>query len=184
MTPYGMHTQHLTVKVERLGEDPWMFFAIYASPESRVRADLWKELERIKDQYSGPWLLAGDFNETTNMSERNGSANNEMQKRCRKFSNWIQNNALIDLGCSGPEHTWFRGLTDDTFKSARLDRGLANDAWRLRFEEGAVRNLPKTKSDHCPILISTTGFAPVPTTIKPFRFQAAWLNHQKFQDFV
>lgn len=35
-----------------------------------------------------------------------------------------------------------------------------------------------------PILISNNGFAPIPRTIRPFRFQAAWLNHQVFHDFV
>lgn len=25
---------------------------------------MWKELEKIKEQFSGLWLLAGDFNET------------------------------------------------------------------------------------------------------------------------
>lgn len=91
---------------------------------------------------------------------------------------------MIDLGCSGPAHTWFRGNSVDTFKSARLDRGLVNDSWRLRFEEGRVRNLPKASSDHCPILISNTGFAPIPVSLKPFRFQAAWLRHDKFNEFV
>lgn len=91
---------------------------------------------------------------------------------------------MIDLGCSGPDHTWFRGLSSSTFKSARLDRGLVNEEWRLRFPEGAVHNLPKSQSDHCPILISSKGFAPIPRVIRPLRFQAAWLNHQVFHDFV
>lgn len=88
------------------------------------------------------------------------------------------------MGCSGPAHTWFRGNSSETFKSARLDRGLANGDWRLLFAEGAVRNLPKASSDHCPILISTTGFAPVTKAIRPFRFQAAWLNHGSFSEYV
>ena len=181
---YGSHSQHLTVEISKLGEEPWLFSAIYASPDSSIRKELWRELEQIKDKYSGPWMLAGDFNETMRMQERNGVNSPEMARRCRDFSDWVNNNALIDLGCSGPEHTWFRGQSSDTFKSARLDRGLANEDWRLRFSEGAVRNLPKAASDHCPIIISTTGFAPIPMVVKPFRFQAAWLNHGKFHEFV
>ncbi|XP_021767521.1 uncharacterized protein LOC110731911 [Chenopodium quinoa] len=128
--------------------------------------------------------MVGDFNDTASMSERNGNGGSEMQIRCREFSNWIENNGFIDMGCSGPEHTWFQGNSPATFNSTRLDRGIINDEWRLRFVEGALRNLPRTASDHCPILISTTGFAQVPTTIKPFRFQAAWLHHEKFEEFV
>lgn len=35
----------------------------------------------------------------------------------------------------------------------RLDRGLANDSWLLRFLEGRVCHLALVISDHCPILI-------------------------------
>ncbi|XP_048496402.1 uncharacterized protein LOC125495662 [Beta vulgaris subsp. vulgaris] len=105
VTPYDNHSQHLTVEIKRIGDDPWLFSAIYASPDSSLRHDLWRELEKIKNQYTGPWLLAGDFNETSNVRERNGSESSEMQRRCRAFANWIENNELIDLGCTGPEHT-------------------------------------------------------------------------------
>uniref|UniRef100_A0A803MIA0 Uncharacterized protein n=1 Tax=Chenopodium quinoa TaxID=63459 RepID=A0A803MIA0_CHEQI len=113
-------------------------------------------------------MLAGDFNETMSMDERNGNGGSEMQRRCREFSNWVENNALIDLGCSGPAHTWFRGLTPDTFKSARLDRALSNDEWRLRFEEAGVRNLPKAMSDHCLILISISSEDDMEKISRPF----------------
>lgn len=184
VTSFGSHTQHLTVEIKKVGEDPWLFSAVYASRDSNLRRELWRELESVKQRYDGPWLAAGDFNDTICMNERNGVGGSEMQRRCREFANWVENNELIDLGCSGPAHTWFRGNSADTFKSARLDRGLANDKWRVRFEEGSVHNLPKSSSDHCPILISNTGFAPLPTAIKPFRFQAAWLRHDKFHKFV
>lgn len=184
VTSYGSHSQHLSVEIKKVGDDPWLFSAVYASPDSSLRKDLWRELENIKAHYNGPWLVAGDFNETLCMSERNGSGGAEMVKRCVEFSNWVNQNNLIDLGCSGPAHTWLRRNSKASFKSARLDRGLANDDWRLRFAEGTVRNLPKASSDHCPILISTSGFAPVPTVVKPFRFQAAWLHHDNFYSFV
>lgn len=184
VTSFGSHSQHITVEIKKLGEEPWLFSAVYASPDSSLRRDLWRELDNVKQSYDGPWLAAGDFNETVCMSERNGVGGTEMQRRCRNFANWIENNGLIDLGCSGPAHTWFRGNTVDTFKSARLDRGLVNEEWRLRFDDGSLRNIPKSCSDHCPILISTTGFAPMPRALKPFRFQATWLNHDKFHEFV
>lgn len=44
--------------------------------------------------------------------------------------------------------------------------------------------LPKIKSDHCPLLISVNGFALIPHYLKPFRFQAAWMSHGKFDEFV
>ncbi|XP_021714955.1 uncharacterized protein LOC110682912 [Chenopodium quinoa] len=172
VTPFGDHSQHLTVQIAKFGDDPWLFSAIYASPDSILRKELWDELEKIKNSYSSPWILGGDFNEMMTMDERNGVGGSKMQRRCRDFSNLIENNELIDLGCSGPEHTWIRGNSPETFKSARLDRAFANEARRMKFDEATVRNLPKSQSDHCPIRVSTTGFAPLPMAIKPFRFQA------------
>lgn len=121
------HTQHITIEVERRGEEPWMFSAIYASPDSTIGKELWRELENISQGYNGPWLLASDFNDTLSMSERIGVGGSEMQRRCREFSEWVDNNNLLDLGCSDPAHTWCRGLSAATFKSTKLDRGLANE---------------------------------------------------------
>ncbi|XP_021715175.1 uncharacterized protein LOC110683134 [Chenopodium quinoa] len=106
-----------------------------------------------------------------------------MQRRCSDFSNWVENR-WIDLGCLGTEHSWARGNSPNTYKSAKLDRGFANEEWRLKFDEGVVRNLPRVKSNHCLILISTNGFAHILTACKPFRFQAMWINHANFDDFV
>lgn len=108
MKTYG---QHITIKIARIGEEPWMFSAIYASPDSSVRNDLWRALEDMKRIFNGPWLIAGDFNETRTMGERQGVGGSEMQCRCRAFSDWMDNNGLIDLHFSGPPHTWFRGDT-------------------------------------------------------------------------
>ncbi|XP_021725050.1 uncharacterized protein LOC110692351 [Chenopodium quinoa] len=91
---------------------------------------------------------------------------------------------LINVSFSGPEQTWFRGNLEATFKSARLGRALSNDAWRLQFPNGALRNLPRSNSDHCPMLISTNGVAQVPQAMKPFRFQAVWMSHGKFEEFL
>lgn len=184
MEPIETRGQHITVKVARIGEEPWMFSAIYASPDSTIRRDLWRELESVKNNFLGPWLLAGDFNETRSMDERHGVGGSEMQRRCLNFSNWMEDNGLIDLGFSGPSHTWFRGDSQSTFKSARLDRFMANDEWRICFDEGVVKHLPKACSDHYPIILSTCGFAPVPMICRPFRFQVAWLTHEKFDAFV
>lgn len=106
-------------------------------------------------------VLAANFNETVSLQERSGAGGSEMARRCRDYSKWINNNGILDLGCSGPKHTWFRGKSQDTFKSARLDRGVANGDWRLRFKEGAMKNLPSASSGHRPVIVSTMGFSPI-----------------------
>jgi len=52
-----------------------------------------------------PRLLAGDFNKTINLDERNHGGP-KMSWRCTRFRHWIKNNGPIDLGYSGPKFTW------------------------------------------------------------------------------
>ncbi|KAJ8444213.1 LOW QUALITY PROTEIN: hypothetical protein Cgig2_028094 [Carnegiea gigantea] len=159
------------------------FTAIYASPHLSFREVLWNKLEEHASNVNIPWLLAGDFNETRNLDER-GHGGHDMAQPCTRFSNWIENNALLDLGFSGPKFTWARAQNPETKKSARLDRALCNLEWRARFPEGGVRHLVRNQSDHAPILVSTKGFTTRPIGPKPFRFQAAWLLHQGFDEEI
>ncbi|XP_074277075.1 uncharacterized protein LOC141600728 [Silene latifolia] len=124
-----------------------------------------------------------DFNETRFMHERN-SNNEGMQRRCDRFNSWLETNELMDLDYSGPAYTWTRGNTLSTRRWARLDRAVCNSAWRVMFAEGSLRHLMQNQSDHCPILVNTNGFAPIPSVLIPFRFQAAWMCHEKFTEFV
>lgn len=91
---------------------------------------------------------------------------------------------LIEVEFAGAAHTWARGLTPETRQSGRLDRVLCNVEWGLRFENAKVKHLPAIGSDHCPILISPNGFAPLQSINRPFKFQAAWLTHEQFDKFV
>ncbi|XP_074318159.1 uncharacterized protein LOC141654951 [Silene latifolia] len=183
VTPLIHHPQHITVEISRVGEIPWYYTAVYASPDTVKREDLWHELERFARSHNRPWLTMGDFNDTRFLSERNGRSDG-MRRRCNRFNTWFENNNWIDLDFSGPEYTWSRGHTVETRQWARLDRAICNSAWRTMFEEGSLRHLVQNQSDHCPIVVSTNGFAPLPGSLRPFRFQAAWLTHDKFTEFV
>ncbi|KAK9689271.1 hypothetical protein RND81_09G048000 [Saponaria officinalis] len=125
VTPVTHHSQYITIEVARLGETPWLFSAVYASPNPSNRVALWSELERFARNNNHPWLVAGDFNETRSLAERHGGDQN-MARRCDIFNNWIENCELIELEFSGPSHTWARGNSEETRRSARLDRALCN----------------------------------------------------------
>ncbi|XP_074274041.1 uncharacterized protein LOC141597474 [Silene latifolia] len=183
VTPVKEHEQYITVEVARNGEYPWFFSAVYASPDPSNRRELWSELENFAKTNNRPWLLAGDFNETRSLSERHGGDRN-MERRCEKFNEWIDNCELIELAFSGSPHTWARGNSVETRQSARLDRALCSSEWGTMFEDAMVKHLPAIQSDHCPLLISPNGFVPLSTLNRPFRFQACWLSHENFKEFV
>jgi len=99
------HEQFVTVEIKPHGHPSWNLTFVYASPHLQTRELLWPQLQHLATDYQKPWLLAGDFNETATLEERNHS-NPEMLRRCKRFKQWIDNSGLIDLGYSGPKYTW------------------------------------------------------------------------------
>ncbi|XP_021774659.1 uncharacterized protein LOC110738569 [Chenopodium quinoa] len=172
--PIAQSNQYITMTVIKVGEDPWYFSTIYASPDPSKRQELWRDLSEFAKRNNKPWLLAGDFNETRFDWERSSSCS-ETSRRSRNFNHWVHDNQLLEVEFSGPSHTWARGNSMDTRRSARLDRVLCTGDWSLRFDKARVKHLLAIQSDHCPLLISPNGFAPLEALNIPFRFQAAWL---------
>ncbi|KAJ8422846.1 hypothetical protein Cgig2_033485 [Carnegiea gigantea] len=150
--------------------------AVYANPHPSNRGELWDKLESWASRINRPWPMAGDFNETRSLEERDHSGP-DMARRCSKFNNWIENNALIDIGFSGPKYTWVRGLSLETRKCARLDCAVYDMEWRLKFQEGGVKHLVQTQSDHAPILISISGVPSSPSETKPFCLHSRLFRH-------
>ena len=181
--PIIQHQQYITMEVTKVGATPWYFSAIYASPDPTRRQELWQELTDFAQHNNKPWILAGDFNETRFGWERSSSCSSTTT-RSNQFNAWVEENCLIEVEFSGQSHTWSRGNSVDTWHSARLDRALCNTEWSLLFDTARVRHLPALQSDHCPLLISPNGFAPIAALNRPFRFQAAWLTHEHFSAFV
>ncbi|KAF7826059.1 ribonuclease H [Senna tora] len=64
----------------------------------------------------------------------------------------------------------------------KLDHVFCTPNWRILHEEATAKALVRLHSDHHPILISTEGNDP--PTKKPFRFEACWLRHLEFEDFI
>ncbi|EOY21875.1 Uncharacterized protein TCM_014026 [Theobroma cacao] len=78
----------------------------------------------------------------------------------------------------GPKFTWRRGTMFE-----RIDKAVCNMQWRLAFSDAVVHHLPRVGSDHRPLLISTRD-ARVENRTQSFRFQAVWLIHEGFNEFV
>ena len=86
---------------------------------------------------------------------------------------------LLDLGATGGHFTLFRHRQGSTCLAKRLDRDLADVAWKMTFPEALVESLPRFHLDHCPILSHCGGFS-VSGVNRPFKFQAAWSMHEGY----
>ncbi|RYQ95391.1 uncharacterized protein [Arachis hypogaea] len=180
ITMMEMHSQYIHVRVQVNGEKERYLTAVYASPNNQIRKLLWPKLVHIANSMAGDWLVAGDFNEIKEASEKKGGAAVNI-RACNIFSNWINSCRLIDLGFVGPRFTWkgpkWEGQ-DRVFK--RLDRALSNHFWRTRFHKATTEVLTRTNSDHHPILIQNVKLINGEGK-KPFRFEAMWTHHPDFQ---
>ncbi|XP_031108616.1 uncharacterized protein LOC116013098 [Ipomoea triloba] len=154
---------------------------VRGSPSPHLRRRIWNALSRIKVQINFPWLIAGDFNAIAN-NEECSNPNNPGNHRNADFKNWIFNEALFDLGFSGPKFTWRRGKEEGTFKGARLDRVLCSLDWLDVVKTTKVSHLPAVGSDHCPLLIDLDTKENRHTN--SFLFQGAWMNHHSFIQLV
>ncbi|CAL8115937.1 unnamed protein product [Prunus armeniaca] len=159
----------------------WLLTVVYASPCSNVRTSLWKYFDGLAAVCNLPWLLIGDFNDIVCGDEKLGG---NLDVGGQHFIEWLDRNHLIDLGFSGSNFTWCnkRGEKDIIWKL--LDRGLYNIDWRFLFSEAHLSHLPRVNSDHCPIMVKFFSNHLPATESMPFRFQAMWLSHPRFSEFL
>ncbi|KAI8549020.1 hypothetical protein RHMOL_Rhmol07G0318800 [Rhododendron molle] len=55
--------QAIRATVRKEGFEEWIFSAIYASPNARLRDTLWEDMEDLATSNQLPWMAAGDFND-------------------------------------------------------------------------------------------------------------------------
>ncbi|CAL5432119.1 unnamed protein product [Camellia sinensis] len=154
-------SQMITTTISRQDYLDWVLSAVYASSNIRMRDELWNDLTTLAQHTQKPWLVAGDFNDYSSFEDKRSFSTSpsqnlsQSQRRSQKFSDRISSCNLMDLGCVGPRLTWTNNRKGWANTMVRLDRALCNTEWQTLFPEGYVHNLPRTYSDHSPILLHT-----------------------------
>lgn len=70
-----------------------------------------------------------------------------------EFNTMINDCGIIDCGYEGSKYTWSNNQEGGGFVWARLDRVFTNPAWADVFSSTMVKDLPRSTSDHSPMLI-------------------------------
>ena len=123
------------------------------------------------------WCLVGDVNIIRYPSERLGCES--FSPAMFAFSDFIENNSLVDLPLEGASFTWFN---DSGLPSmSRIDRVLVSLDWEEHFENVSQRVLPRVLSDHCPLLLEA---GVVRRGRSAFKFENMWLEAEGFVDRV
>ncbi|KAL2898046.1 putative RNA-directed DNA polymerase from transposon X-element [Bienertia sinuspersici] len=105
--PIRQHEQYIIMEIARVGEIPWYFTAVYASPNPSKRQELWRDLKTFAATHNKPWMIAGDFNETRYRWERSSSCG-DTDRRSRRFNDWVEELELVEVEFVGAAHTWAR----------------------------------------------------------------------------
>lgn len=159
----------------------WLLSAIYASTTYTDLCILWNNLKCISKNYKEPWIAGGNFNEIIRENEKLGGKGVNLSC-ANNFFNCINSCNLTDLGFKGSKYTWTNNRTNGHTILERLDRIFANYEWINLFPNCLVTHLPRTHSDHCPLLLTLQGFTFPPD--KVFRFETIWTSHPDFQPMV
>ncbi|XP_030929600.1 uncharacterized protein LOC115955566 [Quercus lobata] len=160
----------------------WLISAIYASPRLSKRRILWNNLKNVAQLHNLPWLMLGDFNEVL-CGEDKFRGNQVNLNRALEFKECLDECNMLDLGFTGPKYTWMNCRPITSLILERIDWCFANPGWRLLYSEAVVTHLPRTFSDHCPVLLELCKSSANNFT-KLFRFQTMWLLHPDFYRVV
>lgn len=148
---------------------------IHCPTDPNLKADFCADLSRLGDGFVGPWVILGNYNTVWDQREKFGgrmvgsSSTPALYQLVLKFG-------FVDLGFIGPAFTWCNGWQGSRRIKERLDKGFLNLAWSELFPRALVHHLPRTTSDHCPIMLSTQGS--IFRGQKPFRFEQFWLKEE------
>lgn len=183
---------YLKNHVDVAGDDgvQWRFTGIYGESQTELKYKTWN---RLRDLYSQstqpgqPWLVAGDFNEILHQFEKEGGRPRP-QAQIDRFRCALEDCELSDIGFAGDIFTWRNNqFREADFVRERIDRAVANTAWRSKFSGMHVINGDPYHSDHRPVIIDTDRNVRMPSNMvgqRPFKFEASWLEEERCKQIV
>ncbi|KAK3219657.1 hypothetical protein Dsin_013627 [Dipteronia sinensis] len=153
------------------------FCNVYADSIESSRNILWNDIVSILNSFPLSWVVGGDFNSVLDPLERIGVSSN--LGSIRNFNSFVLRAKIFDIPLQGMEFTWsnFR----DTVAWSRLDRFLISPVLLSRIPQLRQRGLPRSVSDHNPIVMDTPKIDWGPS---PFHFFNVWREDKKMMDDV
>ncbi|KAL0314574.1 UNVERIFIED_CONTAM: hypothetical protein Sangu_2301800 [Sesamum angustifolium] len=165
---FGHHHIDATVYPESETE-AWRFTGFYGFADVACRQRSWDLLSTLKNQSRRAWLIAGDFNEILDDSEKRGGRPRPLWQ-VRRFREALVSIDVYDLGFEGDPFTWCNRHPEPDTIFERLDRACADSEWRHKFPNTVVRHIPTTSSDHVVLSIDTeNNHKPARPKHRPFR---------------
>ena len=177
------HSHIDVVVVKEDGGGTWRATGFYGHPDSGMRFSSWELLKKLHTQAALPWVIFGDFNEILHLDEKLGGKERD-SNQMDAFRETLNACGLYDLGFVGQRYTWCNGRFGDQCTLIRLDRIVANDAWRTKFPEALVYHVSMTASDHCLLALSLKRSRIQRKRHKRFFFEAMWAREAGCKEVI
>uniref|UniRef100_A0A2N9HU49 CCHC-type domain-containing protein n=1 Tax=Fagus sylvatica TaxID=28930 RepID=A0A2N9HU49_FAGSY len=178
---------HINAEVFQLDGIHWRITGFYGHPETSLRHWSWTLLRHLWSQSEVPWMVLGDFNEITRISEQLGQVDRNVAQMS-SFREALLDCDLLDLGFSGPTCTWSNNREHTALVRARLDRVVASARWMSLFPMVFVSHLVVACSDHIGLLVDTDGGVGEQREgrrrKKLFRFEKTWIREAGCEEVV
>ncbi|KAJ0987028.1 hypothetical protein J5N97_005384 [Dioscorea zingiberensis] len=172
VTPISRSRYILHMVITGSTQQPWLISTVYNAQRLEDQKVAWAELQGLSDKV-GPWIIAGDFNAISGPQDRQGGDFHPCMKSVH-FNAFIYNNHLTELNYSGSMFIWCNNQSGLARRWARLDRLLVNHQWLETVPNYAVKHLPRSQSDHNPVLLQCSFERNRGT--RPFRFNNSWIQ--------
>ncbi|GMI79802.1 hypothetical protein HRI_001649500 [Hibiscus trionum] len=150
---------------------------VYDPNDQSERTMFWSQLKALIDSLRVPIIMGGDFNAVRTWEEKLGTSVSGASMRT--FDSFIIESNMVDLPLVGGKFTWMRG--GSTFSASRIDRFLLSPVIVERWPNLGQFCLPRSLSDHSPILLKVDKGARGP---QPFKYFDYWADESSYFELV
>lgn len=131
--------------------------------------------------HNTPWCLIGDFNVII-VSHGHRGRHSPNRLHMEEFSNWSNQNNLIDITIKDSPYTWSNGILGSGLVETRLDKAFCNPLSLTSSTTFNVSTLNKHISNHHPLLLEIS-FSQQ-KHVSNFRFLGMWALHDNCETFI
>lgn len=144
---------------------------VYGHLEPKYRSTIWNSICSLGGTVDISWIVFGNFNEVLYLSEKWGGRA-QLEKQMSEFCEVLARYELREILGMLVLHLHGAIIDGESRIFERLDQFLANFQWCELFPLISVNHIQVAYSNHCLILLNTTGIQVVRSGPKIFKFKA------------
>ncbi|XP_074313725.1 uncharacterized protein LOC141648917 [Silene latifolia] len=178
---HSASVHHIDLDVS-LGDKGWRFTGFYGWPAVSERHLSWQLLTVLGEDFEGPWMCIGDFNEVLYAIEMKSGERTQWQMN--NFRDAVDECGLRDVRFEVYEFTYDNGQIGEANRQCRLNRAMGNEAWFDLFPYAKLEHLTREWSDHAPIKLWLDRRETQRGRKKLIRFEQVWVGEDGCEEAI